>query len=247
MRTLTAPFWIDPQSNNQDFPNVELALIDPNGLLAVGGDLHPNRLLRAYRSGIFPWYTKDQPILWWSPNPRSVLFPQKLKVSRSFRKTIKKKAFQITLDTSFHEVIQACANSPRTGQAGTWITDDMIQAYKHLHKAGFAHSAEAWFNGELAGGLYGVAVGKVFFGESMFSKRTDASKIAFYYLVRQLQRWGFMLIDCQVQSEHLDSLGAESIPRPSFIQMLNQFCSADLNLTQAWALDANPTSSHSID
>ena len=211
------------QSNNPLFPNVEQALTEPDGLLAVGGDLSPERLLEAYRRGIFPWYSEDQPVLWWSPNPRSVLFPEKLKISRSLNKVIKKQRFTVTLDTAFRDVITLCSQ-PRKDDAGTWITPDMIEAYCTLFEQGHAHSVESWHEGELVGGLYGIAIGKVFFGESMFSKKTDASKVAFVKLVQQLNTWGFELIDCQIRSEHLDSLGAENIPRRRFIDLLNQLC-----------------------
>ena len=211
------------QSNNPLFPDVEQALTEPDGLLAVGGDLSPERLLEAYRRGIFPWYSEDQPVLWWSPNPRSVLFPDKLKISRSLNKVIKKQSFTVTLDTAFRDVITICAE-PRKDDAGTWITPDMIEAYCTLFEQGHAHSVESWHEGELVGGLYGIAIGKVFFGESMFSKKTDASKVAFVKLVQQLNTWGFELIDCQIRSEHLDSLGAENIPRRRFIDLLNQLC-----------------------
>lgn len=224
------------QSNNPLFPDVEQALTEPDGLLAVGGDLSPERLLEAYRRGIFPWYSEDQPVLWWSPNPRSVLFPEKLKISRSLNKTIKKQIFTVTLDTAFRDVITVCAQ-PRKDDAGTWITPDMIEAYCTLFEQGHAHSVESWHEGKLVGGLYGIAIGKVFFGESMFSKKTDASKVAFVKLVQQLKAWGFELIDCQIQSEHLDSLGAENIPRRHFIDLLNQLCISS-NKDSAWKFDS---------
>ncbi|MDH5594857.1 MAG: leucyl/phenylalanyl-tRNA--protein transferase, partial [Gammaproteobacteria bacterium] len=173
------------QSNNPLFPDVEQALTEPEGLLAVGGDLSPERLLEAYRRGIFPWYSEDQPVLWWSPNPRSVLFPDKLKISRSLKKTLNKNLYTVTLDTAFRDVMVACAQ-PRKDGNGTWITPDMIDAYCTLFEQGHAHSVETWLNDELVGGLYGIAIGKVFFGESMFSKKTDASKVAFTKLVQQL-------------------------------------------------------------
>ena len=191
---MTAPYWLNPYDPT-DFPDVSLALREPDGLLAVGGDLRIERLLAAYQRGIFPWYSGDQPILWWSPDPRSVLFPDKLHISRSLRKTLRKQLFTITFDTAFEEVIHACSE-PRADGLGTWITDEMQQAYLRLHQSGYAHSVECWLNGKLVGGLYGVAMGKVFFGESMFSRVTDASKIAFVFLVRQLQRWQFEMIDC---------------------------------------------------
>lgn len=202
---------------------MDLALGDPNGLLAIGGDLSPERLLSAYRQGIFPWYNEGQPILWWSPDPRSVLFPDRLKLTRSLRKTLRKEPFRASFDRAFGEVIAGCAE-PRNGEVGTWITADMQQAYERMHRLGYAHSAEAWEGDFLAGGLYGVALGRVFFGESMFSRRSDASKVAFAHLVAQLQSWGYALIDCQVHSGHLESLGAEHIPRREFVALLEQHC-----------------------
>lgn len=202
------------------FPPVETALAEPNGLLAVGGDLSPQRLLEAYRKGIFPWFNEDDPILWWSPDPRMVLFPHELKISRSLQKTLKKGDYQIRADTHFAQVMHACA-SPRRGQAGTWIHPQMIAAYTALHEMGLAHSVETWIDGELAGGLYGVALGRMFFGESMFSRVTDASKIALVHLVQQLRQWEFGMIDCQVQTGHLASLGAREISRSEFSQKLN--------------------------
>jgi leucyl/phenylalanyl-tRNA--protein transferase len=217
---------------------VELALHNPDGLLAFGGSLSVPRLLNAYRAGIFPWYSEGQPIMWWSPDPRSVLFPEDLKVSRSLRKTMKKQPYTITLDTAFAEVMDACA-APRRDDAGTWITDEMKAAYCALHLQGHAHSVEAWQDGELVGGLYGVAIDKVFFGESMFARRTDASKIAFVHLVRQLQCWGYALIDCQVHSGHLASLGAIDIPRPMFISLLDEYCEDTASAGQVgpWQFD----------
>ncbi|HEB85656.1 MAG TPA: leucyl/phenylalanyl-tRNA--protein transferase, partial [Gammaproteobacteria bacterium] len=194
----------------------------PDGLLAIGGDLSIERLLAAYRRGIFPWYSGDQPVLWWSPDPRSVLAPGKLRISRSLRKILKKNPFRVSLDEAFTEVIYECSQ-PRKYESGTWITDEMQQAYIRLHDAGHAHSVECWQGDRLVGGLYGIAQGKVFFGESMFARVSDASKIAFVYLVRQLQCWGFGLIDCQIQSEHLDHFGAENIPRNVFIHSLEHF------------------------
>lgn len=219
----TAPYWIEPTDESCWFPDPALALEEPDGLLAVGGNLHPQRLLLAYSKGIFPWYNHDQPILWWSPNPRAVLYPHKLKVSRSLRKQINKACFVITADKAFHQVIRMCAE-PRAKQQETWITQEMEQAYLHLHQLGFAHSIECWQEQDLVGGLYGIAIGKVFFGESMFSRTGNASKVAFYYLIEQLKRWQFQLVDCQVASEHLSSLGAENIRREQFLQILDQYC-----------------------
>lgn len=202
------------------FPPLEHALSDPNGLLAAGGDLSPQRLLDAYSKGIFPWFNEGEPILWWSPDPRMVLFPDELKISRSLRKTLKKDHYQIRTDCSFSQVMHACA-LPRKGQAGTWIHPEMIAAYTALHEMGWAHSIETWMDGVLVGGLYGVSLGQVFFGESMFSRVPDASKIAFVHLVKQLQYWEFDLIDCQVKTGHLASLGAREISRIAFSQKLD--------------------------
>ena len=218
-----APFWLDPDDPDPGFPDVGLALTEPDGLLAIGGDLSVSRLLEAYRQGIFPWYGQGQPILWWSPDPRLVLFPEALRVSRSLRKTLRKGHFAVTLDTDFPAVISACAG-PRAGEDGTWITRAMQLAYTRLHESGHAHSVECRLDGELVGGLYGVAIGRVFFGESMFARTSDASKVAFVWLVRQLQRWDFRLIDCQVHTGHLASLGARDIPRRQFSRLLAKGC-----------------------
>ena len=214
-------FVLKSNSTDLRFPPVELA--SPEGLLAVGGDLRAERLLEAYRHGIFPWYNPGQPILWWSPDPRAVLFPSKLKVVRSLRKTLRRKKFDVALDTAFRDVMQHCA-LPRPGNpaGGTWITPEMVEAYGVLHDRGLAHSVESWREGKLVGGLYGVAMGNAFFGESMFSRETDASKVAFVHLVRQLERWGYAFIDCQISSAHLFSLGAEEIRRHDFMARLEQ-------------------------
>ncbi|MGB5534984.1 MAG: leucyl/phenylalanyl-tRNA--protein transferase, partial [Thiogranum sp.] len=180
------PLWITPGDRSLDFPDVSLALREPDGLLAVGGDLTADRILSAYRRGIFPWYSDKQPILWWSPDPRTVLFPARLKLSRSLRKTLRRARFRVTMDQAFREVIAACA-APRPGSFGTWITQDMADAYNALHETGCAHSVECWLDDRLVGGLYGVSTGRVFFGESMFSRVPDASKVAFAWLVRQLK------------------------------------------------------------
>jgi leucyl/phenylalanyl-tRNA--protein transferase len=200
------------------FPPPEYA--DPSGLLAVGGDLSNERLLEAYRLGIFPWYSEDQPILWWSPDPRLVLDLKDFKISRSLRKTLKKEVFQITFDHAFEEVIRACASVPREAQNGTWITDEMEKAYIKLHGLGYAHSVESWFGGKLAGGLYGVSLGKCFFGESMFHLKTDASKVALATLVETLKSWDFHFIDSQMTTEHMLSLGAKELPRRIFLKRL---------------------------
>ncbi len=223
MQETEGPFWLEPESDPAHFPDPIYALEEPNGLLAVGGDLTPARLLNAYRQGIFPWYSDGQPILWWSPDPRAVLVPEQFKISRSLRKRLRQRPFHITLDSAFTDVIEACSD-PRKDHTGTWITEEMKQAYILLHRIGFAHSVECWEDDTLVGGLYGVSMGKVFFGESMFSRRTDASKIGFAHLVEQLKAWGFGLIDCQVHSGHLASLGAEDIPRESFLELLDIWC-----------------------
>lgn len=217
---VTIPCWLSAE--DQKFPDVNLALREPDGLLAMGGDLSPGRLLDAYRHGIFPWYTEGQPILWWSPDPRAVLFPSRVKISRSLRKTLKQGRYRITMDRAFRSVMEGCAE-PRNGVPGTWITRAMIEAYTELHEMGFAHSIETWLDGRLVGGLYGVALGRVFFGESMFSRSPDASKVALVSLARQLATWGYGLIDCQIYTEHLASLGAETIPREIFTRFLEQW------------------------
>ena len=202
------------------FPPPEAA--EPGGLLAVGGDLEPERLLLAYSLGIFPWYDEELPILWHSPDPRMVLRSGELRVSRSLAKVLRAGRFEISLDRDFEHVIRACARSPRPEGPGTWITGDMISAYLQLHELGFAHSAEAWQEGALVGGLYGISLGSCFFGESMFALRSDASKVAFVILVRQLERWGVDLIDCQVHTDHLARFGASDWPRARFLEELRR-------------------------
>lgn len=200
------------------FPPPELARDD--GLLAVGGDLSPERLVLAYASGIFPWTCGPGPILWWSPAPRFVLFPDELHVSRSLRKQQRRAPYRLSLDEAFPQVIRGCATAPRPGQRGTWIDADMQAAYIRLHELGLAHSVEAWEGTTLVGGLYGVALGSVYFGESMFTRRPDASKLAFVALVEQLRAWGTTMIDCQLHTEHLDRFGAREIPLPEFLARL---------------------------
>lgn len=202
------------------FPPVEHA--HSSGLLAVGGDLSPGRLLEAYRRGIFPWYSENDPILWWSPDPRLIFDFDDFKISRSLGKTLKKQIFRVTFDQAFSRVIRACATVPREGQPGTWITDEVRQAYERLHTLGYAHSVETWLNGELAGGLYGVSLGKAFFGESMFHQRTDASKVALAALVERLKAWDFHFIDAQMPTEHLLRLGAKELPRRIFLKRLGE-------------------------
>jgi leucyl/phenylalanyl-tRNA---protein transferase len=208
-------------ASHQPFPPAHQALREPNGLLAAGGDLSQRRLIEAYRHGIFPWYSEGEPVLWWSPDPRMVLFPSEISLSRSLRKRLRSRTYHVRTDTCFAEVMRACA-MPRDGQAGTWITDDIVTAYTSLHTAGLAHSVETWIDGELAGGLYGVALGRVFYGESMFTRATDASKVALAHLARQLTRWEFGVIDCQMTTAHLQSLGAREISRTQFLGMLSE-------------------------
>lgn len=228
-------FVLKPGSEDLRFPPLELA--SPEGLLAVGGDLRAERLLEAYCHGIFPWYNPGQPILWWSPDPRAVLFPAKLRISRSLHKTLRRKKFSVTLDTAFREVIEACAEPRRQYPGGgTWITPEMIEAYVLLHERGFAHSVEVRHGDRLVGGLYGVALGSAYFGESMFSRANDASKVGFVHLVKQLERWGYGLIDCQLPSEHLFSLGAEQIRRRDFLARLEKAL-ADPDRTGHWRFD----------
>jgi leucyl/phenylalanyl-tRNA---protein transferase len=210
--------WLD---GDAPFPPLTSARKEPNGLLAVGGDLTPRRLLEAYRRGIFPWFSEGDPILWWSPDPRMVLIPAELKISRSLAKSLRNRRFEVRFDSDFASVIRACA-APRDGQPGTWITPEMRNAYLHLHRLGYAHSVETWIDGELAGGLYGVALGAVFFGESMFSRARDASKIALVHLVRKLEADGYGMIDCQMRTEHLASLGAREVPRARFSRQLRE-------------------------
>ncbi|MCK4841740.1 MAG: leucyl/phenylalanyl-tRNA--protein transferase [Methylococcales bacterium] len=215
---------LDPANPQQEFPNIETALTDPDGLLVMGGCLSSQRIVNAYKAGIFPWYSPGEPILWWSPNPRLILIPENLIISRSLKKTIRKQIFNITFDQAFAKVMQYCA-APRDEHTGTWISEEMTQAYTLLHRQGIAHSVEAWFDGELVGGLYGIAIGQVFYGESMFHKKTDASKVAFCQLIKQLTQWDYQLIDCQVHTNHLSSLGAEEITRADFSRLIKQYCS----------------------
>ena len=223
--------WLETEP--VEFPPLEQALEDPNGLLAAGGALTPQWLLHAYKLGIFPWYETGQPILWWSPDPRLVLYPHSLKVSRSLRKLVRNNSYTITMDRDFAGVIRLCSE-PREADTGTWITSEMEQAYCELHRLGHAHSVEIWAGDTLAGGLYGVAVGKVFFGESMFSRSPNTSKLALVALVRQLEAWGFELIDCQVSSEHLMSLGAEEISRSLFSSLLQKYTSSSIQNPSLW-------------
>lgn len=202
------------------FPPVELA--EPDGLLAIGGDLSLERLLAAYRQGIFPWYGADTPILWWSPNPRCVLFPERLHLPASLRRVLNSGRFSFTVNRAFRAVMENCARAPRPGQDGTWIVPEMVDAYTRLHLRGRAHSVEAWQDGELAGGLYGVSLGRAFFGESMFYHRPDASKAAFAWLAKQLTRLGFEIMDCQQETEHMLRFGAELVDRREFLQVIKR-------------------------
>lgn len=215
---LTMPIFL--LSDNITFPPPHLA--EKDGLLAIGGDLSQERILKAYASGIFPWYTEGSPILWWSPDPRLVLFPDELKVSRSLRQCIRKGIFSISINTAFEQVIRSCAEIGRKGQSDTWITRDMEAAYIALYHAGYAISVESWEKGQLAGGLYGIILGKVFFGESMFAKKSNASKAAFVACVEHLKQRGFRIIDCQMKTEHLLSLGAREISRTAYLQILKK-------------------------
>jgi leucyl/phenylalanyl-tRNA---protein transferase len=228
-------FILKANEQDLDFPPVEQASSD--GLLAVGGDLRPERLLNAYRHGIFPWYSDDQPILWWSPDPRTILFPENLHISRSLKRSLRPSLFSVTLDRCFREVMQQCAGPrPQYPDGGTWITAEMLKAYTCLHERGYAHSVETWKEGQLVGGLYGVALGGAFFAESMFTRVPDASKVALVSLVRQLHAWGFCLMDCQQSSPHIKMLGAEDIPRREFLDHL----ATALNITERrghWKFD----------
>ncbi|EQM77780.1 leucyl/phenylalanyl-tRNA--protein transferase [Pseudomonas stutzeri] len=212
--------WL--QRDELSFPPLETAMREPNGLLAAGGDLSPERLLASYRHGCFPWYQEGQPLLWWSPDPRTVLYPEELHVSRSLAKKLRQGVFNVTFDRAFQDVIQGCA-APRDYADGTWITTPMQNAYVTLHQLGVAHSVEVWQDGQLVGGLYGLAIGRLFFGESMFSRATDASKVGFVTLVERLRGWDFKLIDCQMPTQHLASFGARTIPRRIFAEALAKY------------------------
>ena len=206
-----------------EYPFPDPRKADAEGLVAYGGDLNPQRLLAAYAQGIFPWpYDAKTPLLWFSPDPRMTLRPSDLHVSRSLQRTLNKKLYEVRFDTAFEQVIKRCATIRRPGQGGTWITQDMIQAYIQLHEMGYAHSAEAWSDGKLVGGLYGVSLGAAFFGESMFARQPNASKVAFVHLIKQLQSWGFHLFDCQVHTEHVARLGATPWPRTRFLKALEK-------------------------
>ncbi len=215
-----------------EFPSPLLA--EEGGLLAVGGDLSVERLTLAYSMGIFPWYSPGSPILWWSTDPRMVLLPEKLNVSRSLRQTIGRQTYTHTMDRDFEAVIRMCARVHDSSKGGTWITTEMQEAYIEMHRQGMAHSAESWQGGELAGGLYGVAMGGAFFGESMFATASDASKTAFVFLVEKLRQWGFTLIDCQMTTEHLMRFGAEEVPRDEFLLLLREALAEDTGPSGSW-------------
>jgi len=223
---MTLP-WLDPEVIG--FPSIETALKEPEGLLAAGGALTTDWLLEAYRRGIFPWYEAGQPILWWSPDPRLVLFPKRLRVSRSLRKTINNNPYQFYINRDFCSVIESCGEQ-RVASPGTWITPEMANAYLKLHEQGFAHSFEVWREDELVGGLYGVALGKVFFGESMFSRESNTSKLALVGLVSKMEQWQFEVIDCQISSEHLKTLGAEEISRDEFSEFLARYSGSEYSI-----------------
>lgn len=230
--------WLGP---DDPFPPLSRALREPNGLLAAGGDLAVPRLVAAYRHGCFPWFAEGEPILWWSPDPRMVLLPAELHVPRSLARRLRRGGFEIRCDTRFRAVLDGCA-APRSDDGGTWITASMIEAYDRLHAQGFAHSVETWIDGALAGGLYGVSIGRVFFGESMFSREPDASKIALIHLVLQLRRWEFGLIDCQMRTSHLARFGAREIGRSTFVRLVNRHVDQPAPAVP-WRFDADLASS----
>ncbi len=229
--------WLDPQNPDAPFPPVESALKEPEGLVAAGGDLKAIRLLRAYHEGLFPWYEEDQPLLWWSPNPRGVLYPKNFIAHKSLLRTIKKNQWKVSFDRSFLDVMRACAE-PRSNSRGTWITNDMIAAYTHLHELSHAHSLEVWNESdELIGGVYGISIGTIFFGESMFSRVTDASKVALLYLSAYLDSWGYDIIDTQLPSAHLTSLGGRKMNRDKYLIALSKFTAQSSNRA-AWQAPA---------
>ena len=224
-------YWVADNIIASGFPPVSSALRDPDGLLAIGGNLSPEMLLDAYRQGIFPWYSSGQPILWWSPNPRCVLELDDLRISKSLNKTLRKGIYQVSFNRRFNQVIEACSG-PRKEREDTWITSEMADAYRQLHRLGHAISIETWRGEELAGGLYGVVIGRVFFGESMFSRQTDASKVALVHLVEELKQKNFRIIDCQVHSRHLQSMGAIPMARDMFVNLLQHYCTPAM--TYSW-------------
>jgi len=225
-------YALDPEDDQQPFPSLDFAADDPNGLLAIGGSLRPARLLNAYRHGVFPWFEDGQPILWWSPNPRLVLEPGHIHISRSLRKWLRQGRFRFSFDQAFGKVIRGCAE-PRLYTEDTWITQSMLLAYEQMHELGHAHSIEVWQGQTLVGGLYAVSIGQVFFGESMFSRSANASKAGLAYLDKCLQCWNYQLIDCQMETEHLNRMGAHSIERNQFVHLLNEWCEQAPS-TEAW-------------
>ncbi len=230
------PYALNPEWGDTRFPHPDLALDDPDGLLAVGGDLSTERLLAAYHQGIFPWFSEGQPILWWSPDPRAVFLLDEVVFKKSLRKVLRQRPFSVTMDRAFTKVISACSE-PRGDDNGTWITEPMKMAYIQLHQSGFAHSVEVWHDRVLVGGLYGVSLGKLFFGESMFSRMSNTSKIAFAHLVEQLKRWQFIAIDAQLHSEHIASLGSIDLPRDDFLDLLDQYAEPMNQHQGSWSLD----------
>lgn len=235
--------WLDPRNPRQPFPPARQAMRDPNGLLAIGGDLSPARLLNAYGHGIFPWYNPDEPILWWCPDPRAILVPAEFHTSRSLRRRLRRTDYAVTLDRAFGAVLEACS-APRRHGRGTWLGPEMKQAYQALHARGDAHSVEVWQRGVLVGGLYGVGLGRVFFGESMFSHADDGSKIAMHWLCRQLAAWSFTLLDCQIASGHLATLGAIEVPRERFLALLAPAVALPGPAHWAFGVDAPAAAEH---
>lgn len=232
---------LDPYASDEPFPPLEMAWEEPNGLLAMGGDLTTERLITAYQSGIFPWFSPEEPIYWWSPDPRAVIYPHKINFRRSLRKNMRNKGYRITFDHCFDEVVKACA-APRSYSEGTWITQEMFDAYFKLHQLGLAHSVEVWnANDELVGGLYGVDTGKIFSGESMFSLERDTSKMAFIALAKQTQAWDYKLIDCQIENPHLMSMGAENIPRNEYLKILRSATILDAQIAEKrhWTIEVD--------
>lgn len=240
-----ALYWIEPDSAADNFPPATAALSQPDGLLCFGGDLSAQRLLCAYERGIFPWYSEGQPIMWWSPSPRCVIYPHEVKISRSLKKTMRNGGYDFSMDNAFTEVVAACA-APRDADGGTWITQDMQNAYTHLHQLGHAHSTEVWKDGVLVGGLYGIAMGRIFFGESMFSTERDTSKIALVCMTHRLRQHGFQLIDSQVTSAHMLSLGAREIERTTFLSTLNKYCHVE-NAIHLWQTGKIPVKEYCFD
>ncbi|MFK7816163.1 MAG: leucyl/phenylalanyl-tRNA--protein transferase [Gammaproteobacteria bacterium] len=229
-------YWLDPSNSDDAFPELSEALKEPEGLLAAGGDLSETRLLNAYKNGIFPWYEYGQPILWWSPDPRGVIYTENFRISRSLRKTLRNHDWTVTFDADFRKTVLACA-TPRSYARGTWITNEMFEAYYRLHKLGHAHSVELWDRQErLIGGLYGVLIGKMFYGESMFSFQTNASKVVLAYLTMHMHHWGLPLLDCQLPSKHLTSLGASNISRSEYISDMKPLCN-DEKVNVNWVID----------